>query len=332
MEGYRRPARPLAPTVVDPVAYIPNFNGRERLARALESLAAQSEPCKVVVVDNGSTDGSAEMMRDRFPRVELMLLERNVGFGVALNQAIEAFPGDPLLLLNNDVVCAPDFVAEMLASLRPDVEMVAGVLLQDRAPELVDSAGIIVDERTLMAFDYLHGHPAESVKGAAAPVGPSGGGALYRHQPFLEVGGFDEHIFAYYEDLDLALRLRAAGGRCALAPGARARHAYSATLRGRPGAKYALTGWSRGYMLRRYGVLKRPSSAARTLLIETTICAGQVVLDRTLKGAAGRLRGWRDAAGLSRRPLPDGLGKVSLRAALGRRLRRHLGMSLRDPV
>jgi GT2 family glycosyltransferase len=317
---------------VDPVAYIPNFNGRERLARLLESLAAQSEPCRAAVVDNGSTDGSVELVRERFPEAKVLSMEGNVGFGVALNRAIRTFPGDPIVLLNNDVVCEPDFMAEILSSLAPGVDMVAGVLLQDQAPELVDSAGIVVDERSLMAFDYLHGQRADAVDGAAPPLGPSGGAALYRREPFEAVGGFDERIFAYYEDLDLALRMRSRGARCALAPGARARHAYSATLRGNPGAKYALTGWSRAYMLRRYGVMRRPSRAARTVLIEATICAGQVVLDRTARGIVGRLRGWHDAAGLDARPLPEGLGRVSLRAALARRLRRHLGMSLREPV
>jgi GT2 family glycosyltransferase len=315
---------------VDPVAYIPNFNGRDRLARLLESLAAQSEPCRAVVVDNGSSDGSVELVRERFPEAEVLSMDANAGFGVALNRAIRSFAGDPIILLNNDVVCEPEFVAEMVSSLVPGVDMVAGVLLQEQAPDLIDTAGIVADERTLMAFDYLHGRQAEAVNGAPPPLGPSGGAALYRRGPFEAVGGFDERIFAYYEDLDLALRMCSRGSRCALAPRARARHAYSSTLRGRPGVKYALTGWSRGYMLRRYGVMRRPAQAARTVVIEATICAGQVMLDRTARGIVGRLRGWHDAAGLSPRPLPEGLGKVSLRAALARRLRRHLRTPMRS--
>ena len=113
-----------------------------------------------------------------------------------------------------------------------------------------------------MGFDYLHGEPVAAAAGAPDPLGPTGGAALYRRAAFEAVGGFDERIFLYYEDLDLALRMAAGGGRCRLAPEARALHAYSASLGAASGAKYARTGWSRGYMLRRYGVTARPAPGA----------------------------------------------------------------------
>ena len=99
--------------------------------------------------------------------------------------------------------------------------MVAGVLVQEAAPGLIDSAGVVAD-RTLMGFDYLHGEPLEAAERAPDPLGPTGGAALYRLDAFRAASGFDERIFLYYEDLDLALRLRAAGARCRLAAGARA--------------------------------------------------------------------------------------------------------------
>ena len=162
----------------------------------------------------------------------------------------------------------------------------------------------MIADRTLMGFDYLNGEPRERVEAAPAPLGPTGGAALYSRAAFDAVGGFDERIFLYYEDLDLALRLVAGGARCELAPGAAAVHAYSQTLGAASGAKYARTGWSRGYMLRRYGVMGRPRDALRVLAAEGALCAGQLVKDRTAKGLAGRLRGWRDARGLPPRPRP----------------------------
>lgn len=304
-----------------PVVYIPHFNGFERLERALGSLRAQSRPVDVVVVDNGSSDGSAELLRERFGEVALIELGRNLGFGSALNRAIEKRPGDPAILLNNDVACEPRFVEAMLEAA-DGTEMVAGVLVQEAGPARIDSAGVVAD-RTLMGFDYLHGEPLEAAIDAPAPLGPTGGSALYRLEAFRAVGGFDERIFLYYEDLDLALRLRAAGARCRLAGEARALHAYSASLGAASGDKYARTGWSRGYMLRRYGVMSRPSRALRALAAETALCAGQLARDRTAKGLGGRLRGWRDGRGLERREVDESaLLDISLREALRMRRRR----------
>jgi N-acetylglucosaminyl-diphospho-decaprenol L-rhamnosyltransferase len=307
---------------VRPTVYIPNLDGAEHMRRALESLRAQTRPLDVVVVDNGSKDDSVAIVREEFPEVALLELGRNIGFGPALNRAVAAHPGDPVILLNNDARCEPDFAAALLDGLDEEVQMVAGVLVQERAPELIDSAGVVAD-RTLMGFDYLHGEPLEAARAAAAPLGPTGGAALYRHAAFKAVGGFDERIFLYYEDLDLALRLRAAGAACRLAPEARALHAYSASLGAASGDKYARTGWSRGYMLRRYGVMSRPGPALRALACEAAICAGQLLRDRTVKGLGARLRGWRDAAGLERREASaEGLLDITGREALALRRRR----------
>jgi N-acetylglucosaminyl-diphospho-decaprenol L-rhamnosyltransferase len=304
-----------------PAVFIPTFNGRERLGGALRSLEGQSRLVEAVVVDNGSSDGTAEMVREEFPAAALLELGRNLGFGPALNRAVAEHPADPVILLNDDAEAEPGFV-EALLDAAEGAECVAGVLVQEAAPGLIDSAGVVADS-TLMGFDYLHGEPLEAAEGAADPLGPTGGAALYRLDALRAAGGFDERIFLYYEDLDLALRLRAAGARCRLAAGARAVHAYSASLGAGSGEKYARTGWSRGYMLRRYGVMSQPGRAARALAAEAAICAGQLLADRTARGLSGRLRGWRDATGLERRQVdPDVLLDISLREGLALRRRR----------
>ncbi len=308
---------------MQPTVYIPNLNGAERLARTLESLASQTVVPRVVVVDNGSSDDSVTMMERRFPAVTTIALGENIGFGRALNLAIERQPGDPIVLLNNDVVCEPTFVEALLEPAAEGAQMVAAVLLRPDGSGRIDSAGVVAD-RALMGFDYLNGEPAELALEAPDPLGPTGGAALIRAEPFQRVGGFDERIFLYYEDLDLALRLRAAGADCRLAPRARAIHDYSQTLGARSSAKYARTGWSRGYMLRRYGVMQRPSLAVRTLICEGAICAGQLARERTLSGLRGRLAGWRAGRGLARREAPEGgLSELSVRDALALRRRRY---------
>ena len=305
-----------------PTVYIPNFNGAARLGPVLRGLAEQTRPAEVVLVDNGSSDDSIELARRELPEVKVLELGENLGFGPALNRGVAAHPADELILLNNDAVPEPRFVEALLDGLGAGVDSVAGVLLQERAPELIDSAGVVADA-TLMGFDYLHGEPATAAETAAAPLGPTGGAALYRRAAFEAVGGFDERIFLYYEDLDLALRLAAAGGRCQLAPEARALHAYSASLGAASSDKYARTGWTRGYMLRRYGVMRHPRLALRALACEAALCAGQLLRDRTTAGLTGRLRGWRDAAGLDPRDATNApLLPISPREALALRRRR----------
>jgi N-acetylglucosaminyl-diphospho-decaprenol L-rhamnosyltransferase len=307
---------------VRPAVYIPNFNGAHHLRRVLESLRAQTRAIDVVLVDNGSSDESVALVREEFGEVEVLELGENVGYGPAVNRALRRRPADPAIVLNNDTECEPRFAEALLDAARPGVAMVAGVLLQEGAPGRIDSAGVVAD-RTLMGFDYLHGEPVEAARAAADPLGPTGGAALYRLEPFEAVGGFDERIFLYYEDLDLALRIAATGKPCRLAPEARALHAYSASLGAGSGAKYARTGWSRGYMLRRYGVMSRPGPALRALAAEGAICAGQLAMDHTAKGLTGRLRGLRDGAGLGRHEAPEApLLDISLREALRMRRRR----------
>jgi GT2 family glycosyltransferase len=308
---------------VRPAVYIPNFNGAERLGATLRALGEQTRAVDVVLVDNGSGDDSVAVARRELPGVRVVELGENLGFGRALNRGVAEAPGDPVILLNNDAVPEARFVEALLEGLGAGIDSVAGVLLQERAPELIDSAGVVADA-TLMGFDYLHGEPASAAATAADPLGPTGGAALYRREAFEAVGGFDERIFIYYEDLDLALRLAARGGRCRLAPEARALHAYSASLGAASAGKYVRTGWSRGYMLRRYGVMGNPRLALRALACEGALCAGQLLRDRTAAGLRGRLRGWREAAGLEPRdtggaPLLD----IGAHEALAlRRLRR----------
>ena len=304
-----------APT---PTVYVPTLNGGEELVRCLESLERQTVPAAVVVADNGEGEGSAALLAERFPAVTRVGFGRNLGFGPALNRAIATVGEGPIVLLNDDAVAEPQLVERLLAAAS-GAEMVAAVLLSERDPSRIDSAGVLVDQ-TLMAFDYLRGEPVARLDGAPAPLGPTGGAALYDRAAFDEVGGFDERMFLYYEDVDLALRMRAAGARCALAPHARVVHGYSLTLGAGSARKHAMTGWSRGYLMRRYGITARPSLAAQALAREAAICAGQLLRSHTLAGARGRLEGWRAAKGLPTRQLsPDAVRPLSLRRALSLR-------------
>lgn len=90
-----------------PAVYIPHHSGAERLGRALRSLAEQSRPVDVVVIDNASVDGGAELVREEFPEVGLLKMGANLGFGAAIDRGLQERPGDPAIVLNDDVECEP---------------------------------------------------------------------------------------------------------------------------------------------------------------------------------------------------------------------------------
>jgi GT2 family glycosyltransferase len=302
---------------------IPTLNARDLLLRAVESLASQQPRPDVTVVDNASSDGTAEAVAEQYPWVDVRVLPRNLGFGRAINVAAldESVEADVLVLVNNDVVCEPGFVERICAPFAdPAVGLVAGVLLQERDVSRIDSAGIELD-RTLQSFDLLSNEPVEALETSPDPLGPCGGAAAYRLDAFRAVDGFDDAFFAYWEDVDLALRLRLAGWQCRLAPTARAVHRHGATLGALSPAARRLEAFGRGYVLHRYRVAHTggvPLTALAIAALDWPVLLVHLVVRREAGPMRARLRG-RLAAG--RRPpltAPVHLATVPLRRTFAR--------------
>ena len=210
---------------------IANFNGRELLGECLESLRHQTySACEVIVVDNGSTDGSGEWLSEHFPEVKLVRLPSNRGFAGGSNAGIAVARGEFVAILNNDTVVAPTCLEELVrvAADQPDVGMVAAKLLFWNQPNIINSTGIAID-RVGIAWDRYGGQLDESDEATVDVFGPCGAAALYRRAMLDDVGAFDEDFFCYLEDVDLAWRARLAGWRCLSAPKARVIHHHSAT-------------------------------------------------------------------------------------------------------
>jgi N-acetylglucosaminyl-diphospho-decaprenol L-rhamnosyltransferase len=264
---------------------IPTLNARDLLRDALASL----EGHEVVVVDNASSDGTVELVRSEFPNVRVVVNEENLGFGRAVNRGAAAVDSDVLVLVNNDVVCEPGFVERICEPFADErVGMAAGVLLQADGSGRIDSAGIELDP-TLQSFDYLWNQPVARLAAARDPLGPCGGAAAYRLSAFREAGGFDEAFFAYWEDVELALRLRLAGWECRLAPGARAVHRHGQTLGASSPAARRLESFGRGYVLAKYRV-RRP---LRVALLDWPALLVHALFRRELEPVRERRRGLR---------------------------------------
>jgi N-acetylglucosaminyl-diphospho-decaprenol L-rhamnosyltransferase len=285
---------------------VPTYDGWELTERCLSRLQQQTVPHTVIVADDGSTDGTPEAVVRDFPSARLVETGANRGFSVACNRGAGAGGGDAIVLLNNDVDCPPDFLERLVGPLAGDARTgsVAAVLLQPDGG-LLDSVGLTAD-RTLAGFPRHHRQPlAEAAGERPVLTGPSGAAAAYRRSAWEHAGGLDEGVFFYLEDLDLALRLRSAGWKAAVALDARAVHRGGASIGRRSARQRRLAGFSRAYFLRRYGLL-RTRAAPRVVITEAAVVAADVVLARDLQTFGGRLEGWRAAADRPRRPAPPG--------------------------
>jgi GT2 family glycosyltransferase len=210
-----------------------NYNGWELLNAALPSVVAQRfEGYEVVVVDNGSGDGSVGNLARHWPGVRVVALPENVGVTAALNRMVQASNGEYVALLNNDVELAPDWLALLVEAidLDPRIASVAGKLHRMDAPEIIDRAGDTLDWSSA-----CHGRGAgardEGQYDAPGEVFSVGGAAaLYRRSVFEEIGEFDEQFFAYLEDVDWGFRARLAGYVNRYVPAASGLHRGGATL------------------------------------------------------------------------------------------------------
>lgn len=288
-----------------------------RVLRCLERLAAQDLPHAVWVVDNASGDDTVAGVRRDHPEARLLELDENIGFGAAVNRGAAEGDAAAIVLVNDDVELADGALAALVEPLSHQaIGMVAGLTtIPDSG--LVDGFGIELDV-TLAAYNRLRRRPAGAAPGHL--LGPSGGLAAYRREAFERAGGFDERLFAYGEDVDLALRLRGLGWGAAASERARGVHLGGASFGVDSPRQRWLAGFARSFVLRRYGVL-RSRHAPRALAVELLVVVAGLVRGRTLAHVRGRLSGWR-AAGRERLPVPPGSldTGIGLREAL-RRLR-----------
>jgi GT2 family glycosyltransferase len=212
---------------------IVNHNGEAHLGRCLESLDGLG--AEVLLVDNASDDGSLSVVRDRFPDVEVLPQKENLGFAAANNLAAAKAGGEMLLLLNADAwleTGALDLLTQKLRS-RPDFGLVAPRLRYPdgrRQFSWSPARGFVgeVLQKVRNPFEaraWVHGPLTRGLARLVGPTWYTAACVLVRAEAFRAVGGFDERFFMYFEDVDLCMRLGAAGWRLVEEPRAVVRHA-----------------------------------------------------------------------------------------------------------
>jgi GT2 family glycosyltransferase len=209
-----------------------NLNGAAVLDRCLAALRRQTaRPARVIVVDNASTDGSADGLESRHPGIEVVRLAGNVGFAAANNLAVSrATDCDWVALLNPDAFPEPAWLERLVAASQahPEYSFFGSRLLSADDPETLDGTGDVLHVAG-MAWRRDHGSPAAGTRVSPEEIfSPCAAAALYRRDVWEQAGGLDERYFCYFEDTDLSFRLRLAGHRCLYVPDAVVHHVGSA--------------------------------------------------------------------------------------------------------
>ena len=229
-------ARAAAPDGVAVV--VVNYESGPALDRCVEGLAAEPTG-EVVVVDNGSVDGSGDEVRRRFPEVEVLEPGRNLGYGAAANRGVASTVAPCVLVCNPDLEVRPGAVERLAGALDahpgwalvgPQIRTTSGERYPSarRFPSLVDAAGHgllgIFAPRNRFTRSYQQDHLGDPLAGDTAVDWVSGACFLVRRSAFEQVGGFDEAYFMYLEDVDLCCRLGAAGWQVGYVPSAEVTH------------------------------------------------------------------------------------------------------------
>lgn len=282
-----------------------NWNGLHYLQDCLASIQAQTyTDFEVILVDNGSTDGSVEWVAQNYPRVRLIRNEANIGFAAANNQAIRASLAPYIVTLNNDVRADPDWLAILVTAAKenPNVGMCMSKMLFADRPNVLNSTGINLDPVGI-AWDRRGGEPDDAPEvGPIEVFGPCAGAALYLRAMLDQIGLFDEDFFAYLEDVDLAWRARLRGWRCLYIPTAHVYHIHSATgVEGSP-FKRRLLGRNKVWLIaKNYTMPRLLFYLPLILLYDWAAVLFTLVMRRDVSSLQGRIEGLRSLPGILRK-------------------------------
>ena len=214
---------------------IPNFNGKNFIKTCLDSIEKQKYMAfNVVIVDNGSSDGSVQYIQEHYPEATMIQNSENRGFAAAVNQGIKISHSEYIFLLNNDVELEPDCISNLVKCIKKDENIfaVSSKMVQYNNRSKMDDAG---DEYTILGWTRRvgDGKSLDKYTVERETFSACAGAALYRKSVLDEIGYFDENFFAYMEDVDISFRARIKGYKCVYCPEAVVYHVGSGTSGGK---------------------------------------------------------------------------------------------------
>jgi GT2 family glycosyltransferase len=323
-----RHRRLVVPSLTTVSVVIPTLDRRDLLDRALRSVWSQqsSHAFRVIVVDNGSSDGTSEWLAAKHPCARLIRNHVNRGFAAAINQAIECTESEWIACLNNDAVALPGWLQKLceVGESSPHIGAVASRMMFASAPGRISSTGVSVDASG-GAWDLGVGRTSWPTRPTEV-FGASAGACLYRRSMLEDVGLMDANFFAYLEDVDLAWRARLRGWRAILAPEAEVHHEVSATaVEGSPLKRYLLARNKWRVILRNW------PGPLLTRCLPTILTYDMLALAHSLAiGDSASLRGRRAAVSERRRLLRERRA-IQLRSRIHWRDIAHLMSPLASP-
>jgi GT2 family glycosyltransferase len=211
---------------------IPNWNGIKFLHKCLISLRDQTcQEFEIIVVDNGSSDGSIDYLKNNFPEVKIIHFEENRGFAVAVNAGIKAALSQTVFLLNNDTEVDKECVCEILSALEryPDDSFFSCKMINFYHRDILDGAGDCLPRNFNPFRRGQFWKNAPEFEESLQIFGACAGAAVYKKNALVEIDYFDEDFFCYYEDVDVSIRLQLAGHKCRYLPKTIVYHIRSAT-------------------------------------------------------------------------------------------------------
>jgi GT2 family glycosyltransferase len=232
--GRRRPPSDLTPKTQAASIVIPNWNGRELLERNLPSVLEAVRRCpgsEIIVVDNGSTDASAEFVRRNYPEIRVLELKENRGFGGGSNAGVKAARHDIVVLLNNDMRVAPDFLAPLLEGFRDEKVFAVSAQIFFSDPERRREETGLTEGRWEAGRLRVRHRVDDRISLAYPCFYPGGGSSAFDRRKFLELGGFDRLYEPFYlEDADLGYLAWKRGWKVLYEPKSRVWHEHRGTI------------------------------------------------------------------------------------------------------